>query len=426
MRKNPERTAWVVLLSAFITFCVLCVGMILLVRWFVRESTVQLVVELAVSRNTVGVSVEGRPEETERVRRTLNERTTLTTDSTSQAFITFRDPYSGRLLASFTLLRDSAVIIQSANRPRFEAGASPYVVELFGARGRGDVLIASGLERDIQFRVRGAYDAMIELEPGGSYGVTLGGEQVGVAVRSGEARIGLATAQLWETVGQGQRAVVPGSNPEHAIEVSSARRNILVNNGFELYDPTGEGLPLLPSSWGCYNDNDEPDEPRGETVREFYDGRAVLHIRRAGENLSHAETGCRQLHSNLDVSAYSQLELRAVFYIAHQSISSCGILGSECPLMLRLVYADVEGNIREWIHGFYSLYTIPEWPLTCNSCRQDHERINGGTWYTYESGNLATTLPADIRIHSLLEVRFYSSGHAYDVLVDEISLLVMP
>jgi hypothetical protein len=100
--------------------------------------------------------------------------------------------------------------------------------------------------------------------------------------------------------------------------------------------------------------------------------------------------------------------------------------GSECPLMIRIKYEDQDGEEREWIHGFYSAYTMPEWPLTCPSCRQDHDRVRSGVWHTFESGNLADILPDEVKMHTLKEMRFYASGHAYDVFIDEVSLLATP
>jgi hypothetical protein len=47
-------------------------------------------------------------------------------------------------------------------------------------------------------------------------------------------------------------------------------------------------------------------------------------------------------------------------------------------------------------------------------------------WHTFESGNLADILPDEVKMHTLKEIRFYASGHAYDVFVDEVSLLATP
>ncbi|MBN1285337.1 MAG: hypothetical protein JXB47_08065 [Anaerolineae bacterium] len=426
MRENPERLTWLILLSAFGTFCAFCAGTILFTRWFVLESTTPLAVELSVSRNTVGVLVEGHAEETERGSRLLDGPVTLTTDSTSQALLTFRDPYTGQVLTTFTLFRDSVVKIHRTSRPRFETSALPFTVEVIGQRGHADVVIAPDLDRDVHFRVFTVYDTTIDMDQAGYYSIALGGDYIGVTTRAGEAVMRYREDQV-RRVPVAQRGVVPGPTLEQPIVVEPAEINLVYNSSFLLYEPTVEaGVVPLPAGWGCYNDQEELNEPRGQTIRDSLEGRPVLHIVRQGQWLNHAETGCRQPYPDIDLSAFSYLELRAVFYIKSQSISTCGVEGSECPVMLRIKYKDQDDELREWIHGFYTQYTVPAWPLTCQTCRQDHDRINPGVWYTYESGNLVDILPDEVKMQTLVEMRFYASGHAYEVMVDELSLLAAP
>ncbi len=427
LRQNPERLAWLVMLVAFGSFCILCIGTLAFAQWFIFESTVPLTIELAVSRNTVGVSKEGQSEETERDARQIEGEIALTTDSTSQALLTFRDPYDGHVLATFTLFHDSLIQLRHTGRPRFAAGNAPYTIELLGQRGHSDIIISPNPSRDIRFRILTVYQTTIEMHEPGYYGVVLGGENIGITTRTGSATLRYDDREnpLSQEVPVGYQGIVPGT--DQLIETMPANINLIYNSSFVLYEPTEDaGLSLLPAAWGCYHQQDELNEPRGEAVRGEFDGRAIMHIRRAGDGLNHAETGCRQLFTEMDLTPYSTLEVRSTFYIRSHSISTCGIKGSECPLMLRMVYLDENGETQEWIHGFYTKYTIPEWPLTCQSCRQDHERLNPGTWYTYESGNLVTTLPEAARMKHLIEVRFYASGHAYDVMVDEVSLVVSP
>ncbi len=55
--------------------------------------------------------------------------------------------------------------------------------------------------------------------------------------------------------------------------------------------------------------------------------------------------------------------------------------------------------------------------------RQEHDRINEKSWFTYESGNLFALLGPSQVPRSILNVQFYASGHQYDVSLGEISLL---
>ena len=91
--------------------------------------------------------------------------------------------------------------------------------------------------------------------------------------------------------------------------------------------------------------------------------------------------------------------------------------------MLELSYINEQGAEQRWIHGFYAYeHVTPELPHSCNSCLLDHDRVTPGNWYTYESGNLFQ-LPTGFHPTRITQIRFYASGHEYEVLVGEVSLL---
>ena len=62
-------------------------------------------------------------------------------------------------------------------------------------------------------------------------------------------------------------------------------------------------------------------------------------------------------------------------------------------------------------------------PVRCDTCAQDHEQLNKDTWYTYTSGNLLQILPEGQRPVAVYSVKFYASGHEYDVLLGEVALM---
>jgi hypothetical protein len=127
--------------------------------------------------------------------------------------------------------------------------------------------------------------------------------------------------------------------------------------------------------------------------------------------------------NGLDVTQYDSLRLRVTMQVEHQQLSACGEQGSECPVMLHMRYLDLSGNSREWYHGFYADYTPNVGRTRCDSCLEEHERINKNAWYTYESGNLFIDLPEGQRPGAIIELEFYAEGHQYDVLLSEVSLL---
>src|SRR5690606_32162478 len=142
-----------------------------------------------------------------------------------------------------------------------------------------------------------------------------------------------------------------------------------------------------------------------------------------GENLGHGETGCLHIWglNGLDVTNYSTLRLRVSFNIQWQSLPICGVAASECPVMVEISYLNEWGQPRTWIQGFYALSdgAVPGTRDRCDTCLQPHERVTGGNWYTFESGNLFN-LQEGFRPTTITQIRFYTSGHAYDVYVGEV------
>ncbi len=92
--------------------------------------------------------------------------------------------------------------------------------------------------------------------------------------------------------------------------------------------------------------------------------------------------------------------------------------------MLYISYEDQHGDPREWYHGFY-IQARPgvDYPITCDQCLQPHELINQSTWYTYESGDLLTEWPKDMRPSRITLIEFYASGHDYDALLREVAII---
>jgi hypothetical protein len=158
------------------------------------------------------------------------------------------------------------------------------------------------------------------------------------------------------------------------------------------------------------------------------DGRSIIDFVRGEGATTNGETTCLQGRPSgeawRDVQQYDYLALRATFYIAHQSLSACGFRGSECPLMLRVEYVTDSGEQRELIYGFYA-YFDPQspWPKQCDTCSQPHILVKMQSWYTFQTDNILAILPQEDHPAAITSLRFYASGHEYDLRVAEISLL---
>jgi hypothetical protein len=82
--------------------------------------------------------------------------------------------------------------------------------------------------------------------------------------------------------------------------------------------------------------------------------------------------------------------------------------------MIRVRYRDIYGSEGEWIRGFY-------YHNLNNNPTMHGQQIPQGSWYFYESENLADVL--DPKPSRILWVRVSASGWNYTSLVSEISLI---
>ena len=134
-------------------------------------------------------------------------------------------------------------------------------------------------------------------------------------------------------------------------------------------------------------------------------------------------TGCVHTLNDIDVSSYDYLAMQATLYVSYQSLSRCGTVASECPLMLYIGYIDQNaqpGGV--WRQGLYARNDAgTNYLLRCDTCINNHIRIRDNVWYTYTSDNLIELL--DRRPAVITDIVFYASGHQYDVFVDEVRLL---
>ena len=426
-RIPPERLAWGILLMFFALFCVLCVLSSIGLYYFAFESTVSMETTLQVGRGTVGVTESDLIERATRFERNVsNTNVRLRTDSQSQSTLLFRENEpDGELLGSITLKEDTSMQLRRAALPRFDWSNAVYEIDLRDFSGEIDLQILGAENREFLARVQTNKGELIDIRENGRYVIAVSEMITTVISREGSAIIFAEDRANNRLIPAGQQAIILRDQSE--IQLTPTYENLVENGLFVLFDTPSEqsdngNIPLTISRWGCTNIQD--DLPRGSFSAERFDGRSVVRLMRADNAQSHGETHCIQPEINQDVSDFEYLELIATFYINFQSLSECGSLASECPLMLRMEYVDVFGNDRELFQGFYYAadHTI-DYPLLCASCTRQHENINEKAWYTYETGNLFTALSEDSRPAIIKGIEFYASGHQYDVFVSEIALL---
>lgn len=430
---SPGRMAWLVLWLAFGMFCLLTITAALVIYTYMFQSNEAIPVELLVSQGTVGVTGSDFVEAVQRERQDLtNTQTSISTDSLSQATIQFRDVAAidgaaPKLLAAVALQSNTFVTFERASRPRFDWSLNRHNIRFSNLKGKLDVFVAGAVEKPFLLYVGTAQGLSVQFLDLGRYRLSATEDEVRILNISGQASAYFTDdMSSLQSVPVGQELVVKLGN--RTFEPRTTVENLLSNSLFGSQTtgttPSSDAL-VLPAKWGCHVEQDS--EPRGTYSLEPFDGRLVLRLRRLDNATSHGKVTCIQPfgEDGIDVSEYDAIKLVVTFYVSSQSLSQCGILGSECPLMLRLRYKDRLPVSRTWIRGFFFDKEIEtDYPTLCNTCIQEHEIINKQAWYTFESENLLSVIDANDHPESLSWIALEASGHQFDTIISEVLLLV--
>lgn len=395
MRKNPERTAWTVLLSALATFCILAVSVPLGVRWYVINATSTNKTALTAISGTILVEERGQPlPVTEDM--DASEGASIKTDSTSQAILTFFED------STAILYNDTQVVLLRTRSRRFDLSPRLGTIILEVKKGRVRIAPAPAIDSPLYFEVRFPQGVAVLEE--GSYSVEVTDEQSQIGVRRGQA---LATAAgTMVKLNQGQRTTI--AIGEAPADPMPAAQPLVVNGNFQ---------QDLAVGWVDYNEQGvDGGKVDGEVEVISFGDRRALRFSRMGEDGNHCETGIIQ-KIDKDIRDFTSLKLHLDVQLIYQSLSGGGFQSSEFPIMVRLDYKDPWGNDRFWVHGFY-YQNDDNYPMA-----QYGEQIPRYVWYPYETGNLLEIL-IDTKPTYINAIRIYASGWEYQSMVSEVGLTV--
>lgn len=432
--RNPQAVAWAVLLSSFAALCLIVAVGTAGAHWFLFESQVEMTIRLTVSKGRVDLTLpDGSPASA--ARQDFPEpNAVVQVDSASQGYLTFEDNYSKQLIATVFLMQGSSLTIERAARPRFEWSAAPYTIRLRNAVGRFYVDIPPDVTRAIILEVE-AEPGVAQFSTQGNFRLYSSSQQMDLHADSGTATLNAPSGEQ-STISIGQIGTLLREPRSVGTLIRRTSHFELLNASFGDSSDIGTN-PALPFGWACTSRANRPNEPQGSFVRFLYEYQVALNMQRKGQGLDHAETSCQYTFSEENgtlltiprrsLKGYDSLIIRARVRIRAQDVTTCGIQGSECPIMIQLDYLG-ENNAPEspqvWRHGFYTLRPpTDENPTSCDTCLQEHEKINADTWYIYDSGDLFRLLPANRKPESILRLRVYASGHAYEAIVADLQII---
>jgi hypothetical protein len=299
-------------------------------------------------------------------------------------------------------------------------------------------------------RVGNERGAEVLLTPGGSYSIDIRPATkptrllgpyaappvyADVAVRSGEARVrgggGSATVRSGEKV-----ALDAGGLPSLPVP---ARWELIADSRFgdytqEQYNNTTMLDPSLQRS-GTWQVTSQVavagDQPNGFFKINRYclplgstgDCSPQQHINaanffRAGNQTTSFITGVRQ-SIDRDVSEYRSLDLSLKLRVLNQSLSVGGVAGTECPIMVVLRYKNLSpaDDVNSVYHCFF--YRDEEGEEVKTPEIQYHQ-VKQFEWFTF-SKELRSNELANARY--IQEIQIYSSGHDYNAEITDISLI---
>jgi len=406
--------AWVIIISSFLA----CIGLIVVVpvglNALIQGATRSLEVTVQANQGTVGV----RQSDGEPVAifagdppQSLNPTGSILTNAADTALLLAQAPNSEELIARLQIYGNTSVNILEASTPRFSASSANNKLLLSLDSGRVQLTLPKNEGRPVDVEIRTPQDSIM-IEDSGQYSISASNSEAQVAVLQGRAEVVQENDNL--IIETDQRVVIPsGSAP---IGPLGAERNLIKNGDFgddfeewvllapniELADQASVDVQITP-------DVDEP----------------AVQFKRVGTG--HADAGMRQI-VNQDVTDFESLQLVVSMVVGEQSLGVCGEQGSECPLIVRIEYNDVNGVSQTWQKGFYSVGEIsPVTPDICIACPpplNEHQSVPFQQLAFYESENLIERLDLlGILPRKVKSVTVIASGHTFDTKIVDIALM---
>lgn len=345
-------------------------------------------------------------------RTTLREGDTISTGAATAGWITLFDQGTVEVSES-SVVRVSQMRTSRLFRERKEIVLEPIRGTIYvGMAPRGDFntsefRVHSGpvtvrMRDEIRTEQTGSFLVEAQrLDPSGDESDPI--LSVRVAVLRGHADV--ETDRGSRTLRANQQTVIEPSGMFG--EITPAVRELIRNGDFsrqfadwvEYHDPPDEGGSVAGTIERVPLETDE--------------GRMVAaQFLRPSDQTDSWEAGIQQtigqslrVHSSLNLS----LDLR----IDEQQPVGGGDEMTEFPIIVKLEYVDLQGQSREWWHGFY-IFDDPSSPVPEGRAT----RVERGEWETV-SLDLRNLEPLPRQISSL---SVYSSGHSYRALVSNISL----
>jgi hypothetical protein len=403
VRKNPERLAWAVLGTAFVTFCVLIVSIPVGVRFYLLNAYQDQDTQLERIEGTLQVrKVDGSAPQAVTGSASLGPGDRVVLGSTDWASLRFFER------SNVFLFGNTDVELVQVRSPRFQMSDHPNEVILSLAAGMVRAGVALPTDRATHFQVLTPHASLDLAE--GSYRIEVTNPTTQITVLRGQAIVRSGDSRMMLLQGMRTKVNLAGA----VADPLPAAQNLVVNGDFR--EPLSTG-------WITRSVVLDPlvAPPSVELVQDGSRGAAHL-VRREPDDGHHTEAHIYQRLDH-DVRDFRVLEIALDVRLEFQSLSGGGQLSSEFPIIVRLNYKDRWGSDQFWTHGFYYQNRDNYFIAADRWGQPTGEQITRGVWYPYESGNLLELLGDNAPVH-VTGIDIYASGWNYDSLVSEIQLIL--
>ena len=384
-----QRLAWATLVVGFFIFLGMVFSLPHAVSWIIESIRQDVSVSVRViSGQEVYVLAAGSPSWVVRFEGTLlNPGDSISTDENSRAFLVLPDD------STVQLYPNSGVTLIASSLVRYQPEKMQIVLEQVKGKSRIAVAVVRSPEKR-DFRVHApSFTATLQE---GSYAVEVIDElRSSLAVRLGHAvvtdgpEVLTLSARERVTTEEGQLPIVPLPAVQDLVQLGD-------------FTQPEQGLRTF---W--IEEDRSIDAPSGKTTFQP----SGVHLTREGDG--HGQTVLVQ-QINRDVWDFEELFLRGRIKAVHQSLPGGGWKGSEYPVIVRIRYRDINGEEREWFHGFYYSEPSEQGFLTTNATR-----VSQDTWYTFER-NILQLAQRPIFIRT---IEVAASGHSYEGVIQYVGLV---
>lgn len=423
--RHPERIAWLVLLTAFGVFCVLATsGGSLAYRWWTAPDigvlTAQVDQELAVQVQRAGlvkleVLNDGELRPGDRVlvdaEAAPGPATTLRFGSAAIALWAGTDVYIGSFGAQWN---DPA-----AATARLRMASGQMLIEIAENDQRLEIEISQRAQ-PIVLQGQGRYRIRV---------MEAGSPTTAAAEQTNSRGLEVATERGLALLGSVE--VRPGQRLVEALNTQTPRRNQwnLVRDGNfqQLVDTFYNRQDMSQLPWkrnvqltaeGAADTGQvRPEQDCIDPIARTDCNAAYIRLVRMGGNDKGFSTAIEQ-SINADVTSYQRVKLRAQIKVVSQSLSKAGESGTECPLLIRVMYGNTSGDNLQKDYCFWAYEYPGRNGVVSNLPYIETKQLVPDTWYAFDK-DLKQDIPDLV---SIQQVSFQANGHDYESQVSAVQL----